>query len=339
MPFGWFCSEAAGNFKLGSFCSKASISLADLLLAERATDRTSRFNWNIILHNLIPRNSIGNERSFVLLLWASCGSKGGGARGPYPPPPVPVKTSHQNDGRHPLCLIFHVSCPPPPPSDHPGSDAVSLLFSNIIYIAICSWSIKKVNSKYKVFNLTWLLSCRTASNNFQSSVVRTRSWSISSTKWEGWLPSSEMSIQKYNKCKKYLVYYFIRVDNLQYCVEFQERKKCFPDWRQTILTSFEKLWPHLFLFCYFNCMNFSAVFSFLKLPKCSYAGYYNAFYLPNLNIRFNTPAVIETVIQMELTRVPKPIYIFRQFCLLWFDFFLFPFQQLRVPLYFCYYTA
>ena len=31
------------------------------------------------------------------------------------PPPVPVKTSHIKDGHHPRRLIFHVSCPPPPP--------------------------------------------------------------------------------------------------------------------------------------------------------------------------------------------------------------------------------
>ena len=47
--------------------------------------------------------------------------------GPCTPPPVPVKTSHKRDGRHRWPLIFHVSClPPPPPSDHPGSDAVPL---------------------------------------------------------------------------------------------------------------------------------------------------------------------------------------------------------------------
>ena len=50
--------------------------------------------------------------------------QGGGQRGQCPPP-VLVKTSHKKDGRHWQLLIFHVSCPPPTPLDHPGSDAVS----------------------------------------------------------------------------------------------------------------------------------------------------------------------------------------------------------------------
>ena len=49
--------------------------------------------------------------------------QGGGAGGPWPPP-VPVKTSHKKDGRHQRPLIFHVSWPPP--SDHPGSDTVTI---------------------------------------------------------------------------------------------------------------------------------------------------------------------------------------------------------------------
>ena len=42
----------------------------------------------------------------------SCGSRGR-AKGAMAPPPIPVKTSHKEDGRHRRPLIFHVSWPPP----------------------------------------------------------------------------------------------------------------------------------------------------------------------------------------------------------------------------------
>ena len=42
-------------------------------------------------------------------------------RGPWPPPPGPVQTSHKKDGRQRRQHRFHVSCPPPYPAS--GSDA------------------------------------------------------------------------------------------------------------------------------------------------------------------------------------------------------------------------
>ena len=51
----------------------------------------------------------------------------GGAKGVMPPPPVPVKTSHKK--RWPPSAAPYISMflgPPPPPSDHAGSDAGAL---------------------------------------------------------------------------------------------------------------------------------------------------------------------------------------------------------------------
>ena len=60
---------------------------------------------------------------FINHVMPSCGSRGGGPRGPWPPPSLlklVIKKMAAIGG--PLYFMF-LAPPPPPSSDHPGSDA------------------------------------------------------------------------------------------------------------------------------------------------------------------------------------------------------------------------